>query len=165
MTVGRQLPFAFCAFLCICAAGLRAQESDIPPGLKDKALSVTIRAIVMGKADAVAWKANGTKATIPGIPVGVKLMGSNVAILVQLTPYEDAKGNLVLVTQSQVWVKRSDGELSYFTSLDTVNVRFGEVVLFFPLGRNADGGAAMRVEVTVDHYADPVLAGQGAAGK
>ncbi len=168
MTSGQRLPagfcLAFCALFVSVAARAQSRESDIPEGLKDKALTITINAVVMGQADTVAWQAGSSRSTIPGTPVGVKLVGTNVAILVQLTPFDDGKGGLVLVTQGQVWVKRPNGELSYFTSLDTVAVHYGERVYFFPLGRSTSGEAAMRVEVSVEHYALAPPSAKSASG-
>lgn len=141
------------------AQGGQAPASPtIPEGLRDKAVTIGIKALVLGPASTVAWQANSVRDTIPGTPVGVKLVGGNVAILVQITPYDNGKGGLVLVTQSQVWVKRNSGEFSYFTSLDSVAVQYDETVYLFPLGRLPTGASPMRIEIEVRHFttASPV---------
>ena len=134
------------------AARLEAQEQPLPELFKDKALSVSIQASVVEGPQSVAWESASLRYTVPGNPVGVKLVGSNVVILVQITPFEDGKGGLVLVSQGQVWVRRGEGDLSYRTTLDSVSVRYGEPVHFFPLGRDPGGKAPIRIEISVDRY-------------
>lgn len=145
----------FCLIMALLVhAGARAEEGlDIPEGLKDKALTVSIKAFVVQGGASPVWQSESTRFTMPGTPVSVKLVGANVIILVQVTPYEGSvKGALVLVTQGQVWVKRPSGELSYRTSVDTVSVHYGEKVIFFPLGRKDSGETPMRLEIFVDRY-------------
>ena len=67
------------------------------------------------------WQAERVKYTVPGTPVPFKFIGTNGVIIVQVTPFsrQDDKG-VELVVQGQVWVKTSDGGLSYHTSIDTL---------------------------------------------
>jgi hypothetical protein len=144
---------AFClAFLGVFRAS--AQEAPaIPEGLRDKALSVSICAYVAPVGQTPAWYSESARNTMPGVPVSVKLVGENLAILIQVTPYDEVqRGELVIVTQGQVWVKRSTGELSYHSTLDSATVGYGEKVLFFPLGRSSQGSAPMRIEIVINHY-------------
>lgn len=156
-------PVAAAAFLVLAALGLSAQESPVPEALKNKALTISIQAFVLQDGTAVAWHEEGIRYTVPGTPVALRLVGSNVVIVIQVTPYDDGKNSVTLVTQGQVWVKGGNGELSYRTTLDSVTVGYGEKVLYFPLGRAPDGRAPMRVEISADHY-NP-LGQQGAAGQ
>ncbi len=143
----------------------------IPDALKDKALVVRVTAVVpaavtdpgTGSASenggssekAQPWEAESAKYTVPGTPVPFKLVGSNVAILVQITPFEldDGKG-VTLIAQGQVWVKPPQGGLSYHTTVETLTVDYGETVLFFPLGLDTDGNSSMRLEISVVHATD-----------
>jgi hypothetical protein len=104
---------------------------------------------------AVAWQNQSVKYTLPGRPVPFKFIGSNVVIVVQITPFaqEDDKG-LTLVAHGQVWVQGSGGGLSYRTAIDTLSVDYGETVLFYPLGLDASGNAPLRLEITVLRAAD-----------
>ena len=148
-------PFALIlAVLSVAAtARLEAQEAEIPEGLKDRALTISIAAYVMqGGGDTVAWHSEGLRCTVPGTPVGVRLVGSNVVIVIQVTAYDDGKSNVDLVTQGQVWVKGEDGALSYKTTMYSVTVRYGERVYFFPLGRSDDGRSPIRVEIFAERY-------------
>lgn len=130
----------------------QAQAPAVPEALKGKALTVSINAFVLQDGSTIAWQQQGLRYTVPGTPVAFRLMGSNVVIAIQVTPYENEKGGAILVTQGQVWVKGENGEISYRTTLESVLVRYGEKVLFFPLGRSPDGRAPICVELAVDHY-------------
>ena len=103
-----------------------------------------------GKAEELAWQAENVKYTVPGTPVPFKLVGSNVAIVVQITPYlsDDGK-SLTLIAQGQVWIKPPSGGLSYHTNIDTLSVDFGETVLFYPLGVEPEGRTPLRLEIAV----------------
>jgi hypothetical protein len=120
---------ACCAFAIVLSIGAEAQDNPVPDGLKDKALVVSLHAVVLAGADSAAWQSDSRRVTMPGMPVGVKLVNANVVVIIQLTPYDDGKGGLVLVTQGQVWVRTSSGELSYRTTMDTVPVGYGERLL------------------------------------
>jgi hypothetical protein len=164
------------ALACLALAGfavlpLALGAQDIPDALKDKALVVRVTAIVpaaltgASASSTQAWQAGSVKYTVPGTPVPFKLVGSNVAIIVQLTPFEreDGKG-VTLIAQGQVWVKPPEGGLSYHTTVDTLSVEYGETVLFFPLGLDPDGKAAMRLEISVVRAVDMNPDGGGGAG-
>lgn len=172
------------ALACLALAGFAVLPhamgaQDIPEALKDKALVVRVTAIVpaalnggaaapsgLGSANekAQAWQAGSVKYTVPGTPVPFKLAGSNLVIIVQLTPFEreDGKG-VTLIAQGQVWVKPPEGGLSYHTTVDTLSVEYGETVLFFPLGLDSDGKASMRLEISVVRAADMNPDGGGGA--
>jgi hypothetical protein len=162
----------------------------MPESLKDSALAVRVYAVVpaaqaspqpanpgpgpvgaLGQSasatgdKAVAWQAESIKYTVPGTPVPFKFIGTNVVILVQVTPFSrpDSAG-VVLVAQGQVWVKSPDGRLSYHTTIDTLSVEYGETVFFFPLGLDPGGHAPIRLEIAILHAAD-LPAAQGPGGE
>ena len=174
------------AFACIALAGfavlpLALGAQGIPDALKDKALVVRVTAIVpMAVADpgaaasdnpggadkAQEWEAESVKYTVPGTPVPFKLVGSNVAIIVQITPFEQDDGRgATLIAQGQIWVRPPQGGLSYHTTVETLSVEYGETVLFFPLGLDNDGNASMRLEISVVHASDFNPEGGGAGDK
>jgi hypothetical protein len=167
--LSRALAFLVLAGFASLPLALGAQ--DIPDALKDKALVVRVTAIVPapetetgeqaspdqgeGGAKAQDWEAESSKDTVTGSPVHFKLVGANVAIIVQITPFEQDDGKTVtLIAQGQVWVKPPEGGLSYHTNVDTLTVTYGETVLFFPLGRSPEGKAPMRIEISVDRASD-----------
>lgn len=125
---------------------------SIPPALLDQALSVSVHASVARPAGEVAWEADEVKYTIPGTSVSVRMVGSDVAVIITLTPYRSNDGGLVLIAQGQVWYKDGTAGVSYRTTLDTINVAFGEPILFYPLGVDAEGAAPLSIAIVVDRY-------------
>jgi len=127
----------------------------IPEALLDQALSVSILASVGKPAEEPRWQARDVKYTIPGSSVSVRMVGSDAAIVITLTPYANSSGGLLLVVQGQVWYKDGDASLRYRTTVDTLSIAFGERVLFYPFGSHPDMGAPLRVELVMDKYAAP----------
>ncbi|PKL23646.1 MAG: hypothetical protein CVV47_14165 [Spirochaetae bacterium HGW-Spirochaetae-3] len=124
----------------------------IPPALIGEALTVTINASVGSSSETPDWEATDIKYTIPGTSVSVKMVGSEVAIVITVTPYKKKEGGLLLVAQGQVWYKDGESGLRYRTTIDTLSVAFGERVLFYPFGAHAGIGAPLRVELIMDRY-------------
>jgi hypothetical protein len=148
------------ALIYVAALGfssrIEAQESSLPGALKNDALAVRIEAVVEegGPAASAPWHSGSLRYTVPGTPTAVKLVSSNAVIVVQVTPFDDGKNGLILVTQGQVWVRQASGDLSYRTTLNTVSVRYGEKVYFFPFGRDLDGRSPLRLTIVVERYLD-----------
>jgi len=126
--------------------------ASIPPALVGEALTVAITASVGSADDVPGWEATDIKYTIPGTAVSVKMVGSEVAIVITVTPYKKKEGGLLLVAQGQVWYKDGDAGLRYRTTIDTLTVAFGERVLFYPFGAHTSDGAPLRVELIMDRY-------------
>jgi hypothetical protein len=173
---------AYLALAGFAALPLALGAQGMPDALKDKALVVRVTAIVpasnpdsgapssaelgVGADKSQPWQSGSEKFTVPGTPVPFKLVGSNVAIIVQITPFEqeDGKG-VTLIAQGQVWVKLNEGGLSYHTTVDTLAVEYGETVLFYPLGIDNGGKSSIRLEISVLRASDAVPEGGGAADK
>jgi hypothetical protein len=135
MMTRRFLP-AVSVFL-VFAASAAAQEfslEELLPGLKDRAVVLDIIARVVEKNQEEVWNSVNSKVTIPGRPVGLKLVGANIVIVVQFTPYLRENGNNVLVAQGQIWVDIPNQGIRYQTTLQTIPLEFGEPIYFFPLG-------------------------------
>jgi hypothetical protein len=153
------------AFALIAAAGLAVtplhkslSAQDLPEELKGEALAVKVHALVpaaaaAGGQGAAAWQEESVKYTIPGVPVGVKLLGSNVVIITQVTPFARGDGNLTLVAQGQIWIRSSRGNIIYHTTMETVTVSLGETVFFYPFGVDAAGKSPLRIEISVTRNA------------
>jgi hypothetical protein len=117
-----------------------AQElEDLLPGLREKAVVIDITARILGKDSQEVWNTSSSRVTIPGRAVGVKLLGNNITVIVQFTPYFKRDGNNVLVAQIQVWVDVPNQGMRYQTTMQTIPISFGEQVYFFPLGVSASG--------------------------
>ncbi|MDR2793425.1 MAG: hypothetical protein LBB61_07150 [Treponema sp.] len=107
---------------------------DVLPNFQDRALVLDITARVVEKKSHEVWNASSSKITIPGRAVGVKLLGANVIVAIQFTPYVTWEGDTVLVAQGQIWINIPDRGVQYQTTLQTIPIRFGEQVSFLPLG-------------------------------
>jgi nucleoid-associated protein YgaU len=117
--------------------------ADMLPGLKERAVVLNIVARVMERDEEEVWNSQNSKITIPGQPVGIKLVGANVVVAVQFTPYLRPNGPNVLVAQGQIWVEIPGQGIHYQTTMQTIPLEFGERIFFFPLGSvNARSGAA-----------------------
>ena len=107
---------------------------EMLPGLRDRAIIVDITARIVEQNQQVVWRSEESKVTIPGRPVGIKLVGANIVVAVQFTPYFRSRGNNFLVAQGQVWVDVPNKGINYHTSMQTIPMEFNEVIYFFPLG-------------------------------
>jgi hypothetical protein len=124
-------------FFLAANAGVIAQEpglEELLPGLKDRAVVLDIVARVIEQNQQEVWNSVNSKVTIPGRPVGLKLVGANVVVAVQFTPYFRRNGRSVLVAQGQIWVNIPNEGIRYQTTMQTIPLEFGEQIYFFPLG-------------------------------
>lgn len=142
-------------------AGEPGSLASIPAALLGDALTVTVTATVPREEGAEPWQAKDIKYTIPGTAVSVKMVGSDVAVLITLTPHRSQSGQLLLVAQGQVWYKDGAAGLRYRTTLDTLSVDYGERILFYPLGAGTDGQAPLRIEMVIDRYRQPEAGTEG----
>jgi hypothetical protein len=107
---------------------------EMLPGLKERAVVLDIVARVVEENQQEVWNATNSKVTLPGRPVGLRLVGENIVVAVQFTPYFRNDGNNVLVAQGQIWVNVPNEGIRYQTTMQTIPMKFGEQIYFFPLG-------------------------------
>jgi len=145
----------FGAFFLI-SAGLNvyAQNSggglgEMISGLRKRSVVMDIDARVLGEEKEIVWNEAHHKTAIPGSPVGIKLVGSNVVVLVQFTPYIRREGS-VLVAQGQIWYKEPGKGISYYTSIQSTSLVFGEPIYFFPLGKSNQFNSSIEIIITVN---------------
>jgi hypothetical protein len=148
--------------LCLCgvfflsfANAIGAQEGGIEELLKNQAVVLDINAQVVEQNRAVVWKEEHQRITIPGKAVGLRLVGMNVVVVVQFTPYIHAKGQNVLVAQGQVWAEApNNGGIRYQTSIQTIPMEYDEPIYFFPLGSVVtEDSPRIEIKVTLKHNA------------
>jgi hypothetical protein len=125
--------------LVAAAVAGRAEELNITEALQallDNALEVRISArILPADAEKETWTAESTRLTIPGRSVKVRLEGDNVQIYLVCTPYVQENGEVLLLSQGQVWfTEPPEKKAKYFSTFYSIPVSYGEKVLFFPLG-------------------------------
>jgi hypothetical protein len=125
---------------------------DIPPGLRNRAIIIDIATRIVEQNQNVLWNSVNSKVTIPGRPVGLTLVGTNIIIAVQFTPFFRADGNNFLVAQGQVWINNPDG-LSFHTTMQTIPMEFEEFIYFFPLGSDdSEEDALIIIELVLYPY-------------
>jgi len=161
----------FCILTAIHAANIRAQEPDSQatqqegpvsvshdsphqgffPRFRGRALVLEINARVVEQNETVIWNESHKKTTLPGHPVGIKLVGSNLVVVAQFTPYVRRGVQKFLVAQGQIWMEVPGQGIRYHTSMQTIPLEFGEPIYFFPLGPQGSKDTA-RIEVMLTLY-------------
>jgi len=133
--MNRSLYFFSAFFLIAVGAQINAQDSRAAgTRVGRRALVIDIDARVLEEKKEVIWEETTKKITIPGSPVSVKLVGSNVIVAVQFTPFIRRQSQNVLVAQGQIWIDDPEKGMCYYTSIQTIPLEFGEPIYFFPLG-------------------------------
>jgi len=127
---------------------------SIFPQFRSRALVMDISARVVEQNQTVIWNESCQKTTMPGRPVGIKLVGTNLVVVAQFTPYMRGMQKF-LVAQGQIWIEVPNQGMRYHTSMQTISLEFGEPVYFFPLGPRKEGDAAcIEVMITLRPYED-----------
>ena len=117
-------------------ADVPAQERSLDqlPGLRERAVRMHVVSRVVEQNKQVVWDSENTSITIPGRPVGLKLVGTDVVVQVQFTPFLRPNGQYTLVALGQIWINVPGEGLSFQTTMQTIPLEFGETIYFFPLG-------------------------------
>jgi hypothetical protein len=115
------------------------QSDDSPlenllPRFRGRVVVLEINARVIEQNQTVVWNESHRKITLLGRPVGLKLVGNNVVVAVQFTPYMRRGAGCFLVAQGQIWMDIPEQGIRYHTTMQTIPVEFGEQIYFFPLG-------------------------------
>jgi hypothetical protein len=129
--------------------------------IRRRAVVLDIETNVLGENQIVVWNETHRRTAIPGSPVGVQLVGSNVVVAVQFTPFIRHHGN-VLVAQGQIWVEDPLKGVSYHTSIQAIPMEFGEPIYFFPLGSShhldssfhSGSSSSIEIVITVNLYSE-----------
>jgi hypothetical protein len=138
-------------------AALHAQETTLEqvPGLRERGVVMHIVSRIIEQNRQVLWNSENTKLTIPGRPVGLKLVGADIVVAAQFTPFLRPNGKHILVTQSQVWINVPNEGISYHTTMQTIPLQFNEQIYFFPLGSiDENDGPQIEIQVVMEPYQD-----------
>jgi len=148
--------FVFAVSVPIHAQDRQAGDNtaEMMPGLRRRALVLDIDARVLEEKQVVIWSETHRKLAIPGSPVGIKLVGSNVIVAVQFTPFIRRHGQNVLVAQGQIWIDDPNKGMCYYTSIQTIPMEFDEPIYFFPLGPSQQLDASIEIILTVSLYSE-----------
>jgi hypothetical protein len=135
--------------------GQETSLEELLPELKERAIVLDIVSRVVEQNQQVIWNSVISKVTIPGRPVGIKMVGANVVMALQFTPFFRSEGSNVLVAQGQIWVNMADEGMRYQTTLQSIPIEFGEPVFFFPLGSPASlEDARIELQLEIRPYGD-----------
>jgi len=154
--------------LLMAQAVINAQDSTLEelPGLKERAVVMRIVSRIIEQNQQVVWNSENTRVTIPGRPVGLKLVGENLIVAVQFTPFLRSNGQHLLVAQGQIWINIPNQGVSYNTTMQTIPLAFNEQVYFFPLGSidaKDNDGASIEIQLILEPYTGSSRADRGSA--
>ena len=170
----RRLLVSFCILIAAHAANIIAQETPKPdsqsaaqegsvpvstdaphqglfPRFSGRALVLDINARLVEQDETVIWNESHQKTTLPGRPVDIKLVGTNIVVVAQFTPYIRRGAQTLLVAQGQIWMEVPGQGIRYHTTIQTIPMEFNEPIYFFPLGSQGAGDAA-RIEIMLTLY-------------
>ena len=156
--LGRSKPLFLLGSILALAAhtALFCQElalEDLPAVLRQRAVIVDITSRVIEQDHLEVWNSANSKVTIPGRPVGIKLVGANIIVALQFTPYRRGDGRPMLVAQGQIWIDIPNQGMSYQTTMETIAMDYGEPVFFFPLGSREDSNKGhIEIQVILHPY-------------
>jgi len=132
--------------LVLFSAGLSALPLDKGPVL------IRITPQVMEPDHTVSWKDDLDSKTLPGHAVVVSIEANHVTILVSVTPYVLPDGYL-LVVQGDVRQSGPEG-LRRSSSVQSLQVKPRQAIVFFPLGRADPASREMEVLISVENGGD-----------
>ena len=144
-------------FLLAVIPAMSAQETllDELPVLRERAVIVHIISRIVEQDQQVVWNSENSRVTLPGRPVGLKLVGTNVVVAVQFTPVLRSEGRHMLVAQGQIWTNVPGEGMRYHTTIQTIPLEFNEQVFFFPLGSmEAIDEASIEIQLVVEPYSE-----------
>ncbi|MCL2209277.1 MAG: hypothetical protein FWC19_01375 [Treponema sp.] len=138
----------FVFFTCIPLFA-QNQNPEMTPGLRRQALNLNIESRVLGGDRTAVWNEINNKTAIPGSPVGIQMRGPNIVLAVQFTPFIRRDGN-VLVAHSQIWIADADNTVTYYTSIQTIPMKYDEKIHYYPLGSPEQVTPSIEIVITVN---------------
>lgn len=131
--------------ILLLQTNLFSQEKSDPnmEELLKEALIVRVQAKLFHNQQNVMWQSELDKLTIPGRAVTIHMQNEQARLSVHFTPYRKTQGSLILVAQSEIWLKEeatdsSPENLRYFTSMKSIPLDYDEMIYFYPLGKLED---------------------------
>jgi hypothetical protein len=143
--------FLFTTSVCI-EAQPKPTSTGMTPEFSRQALILDINARALENEE-VIWDESHQKITISGTPVGIRLVGANIIVAVQFTPFIRRNGS-VMVAQGQIWINDPERGVSYYTSIQTIPMEFDEPIYFFPLGTSPQLYSSIEIKLTVNPYSE-----------
>ena len=134
------------------SSGSRASLDQIP-ALRERAVIMRCVSRIVEKDQRIEWNMENSWVTIPGRPVGLRLVGSNLVVVVQFTPFLRRTGQHTLIAQGQIWINVPNEGVSYHTTMQSIPLELNEQVYFFPLGSKETADEAyIEIQVVLEPY-------------
>jgi hypothetical protein len=131
-----------------------AQDSELDEktlkALKN-VLKLEIEVRLVKQQDEVVWNTSGSRYTIPGRAVNIKIEGNNLKLYGSFTPHYDRNSNLMILVQGQLFISDPENKsFRYFTYIKTILVKPGEKIVFFPLGKQPGSNLETASNIEID---------------
>jgi hypothetical protein len=128
---------------------------ELLPGLRERALVLEIVSRVVDRNQQIVWNSVNSKVTIPGRPIRINMVGTNVVMALQFTLFFKPGAHSILVAQGQIWVDLPEEGIRYQTTLQTIPIDIGEPIVFFPLGSpNSPEETRIELQLEIRPYED-----------
>ena len=158
--MSNKISFPLLVLFLTIRSTLIAQESplselplELLPGLRERTVVMRIVSRIVEQNQEVVWDSENERVTLPGRPVGLRLVSSDLVVVVQFTPFLRASGRHTLVAQGQIWINVPNEGISYRTTMQTIPLEFREQVYFFPLGSaKTPDEARIEIQLTMEPY-------------
>jgi hypothetical protein len=153
--MNRRISFLSVLFLltttvCIEAQQVQPTSTGTTPGTRRQTLVLDIDTRVLEKEEVILEESN-QKITIPGTPVGIRFVGSNIIVVMQFTPFV-RRDESILVAQGQIWITDPGKGVNYYTFIQSIPIEFNEPIYFLPLGASSQLSSSLEIKLTVKPY-------------
>ena len=153
MPCGRFVFLGFCFFTILTTLEAQGVSLDEIPEMREWAVVVSCISRIIEENQNEVWNFEDSRVTFPGRPVRLRLVGSNLVVSVQFTPFLRANGQHILVAQGQTWINTPNEGMTYHITMQTIPLTFGEQVYFFPLGSmEADDEARIEIQLMIEPF-------------
>jgi hypothetical protein len=147
--------FLFTITVCI-EAQTQPASTEMTPEFRRQALILDINTRVLENEEVILDESN-QKITLPGTPAAFRIVGSNIIVVMQFTPFISRRGGSVLVTQGQIWITEPEKGVNYYTFIQQIPIKFNEPVYFFPLGASSQLSSSLEIKLTVKRYRETAV--------
>ncbi len=133
----------------------KASPSAKPgPAQGAPALSFKILYRVISKDDPNKQWENRSNQLVPmGERVQLKITGKDLLVMAELLPLPLENGLIRLRIVSYIWLSKA-GSLSSLSSLSTIDARYGEEIVYYPLGSERSDLDRVEIRIRMDREAE-----------
>jgi hypothetical protein len=141
----------FITSIPICAQEREGRRTSTgEPSSRRQVIVVEIESRILEEGR-VIWREPNRAVSVPGVPVGIQVVGTNVVVTAQFTPYIRRDGN-VLVAQGQIGIADVNTGITYYASIQTIPMELGEPIYYYPLGAAQHLNPSIEIMLTIRPY-------------